>query len=132
MKNKLKKLLVVDDDEDILVIVRYSFAELQNVEVRYASTGEQAIQEALSFQPDMILLDVMMPKMDGIMTLNALKFFPSLANIPVVFFTAKVQKEELNNYSKLGIIDVIIKPFDPLLLADNVLQIWDRYQDKSS
>lgn len=98
--------------------------------MKYLTSGEGAIREALTFQPDLIILDVMMPKMDGIDTLNAMHLLPSIAHIPVVFNTAKVQKEEIARYYKLGIVDVIIKPFDPLTLASSIQNIWDKYQEQ--
>ena len=128
-KKLLNKILFVDDDPDILTIARYCLENSSDITVKYLNSGERAIQEALVFQPDLILLDVMMPNMDGISTLTAMRLLPSLAKIPVVFITAKVQKEELVNYSKLGILDVIIKPFDPLTLASTIQHIWIKYQE---
>jgi two-component system, OmpR family, response regulator len=129
-EKSLTKILFVDDDRDILTIAKYSLESLSDVHVKYLTSGEEAIQEALVFNPDLILIDVMMPKMDGITTLNAMRLIPTLAKIPVVFVTAKVQKEELANYSQLGILDVIIKPFDPLTLAANIKNIWSVFQLK--
>lgn len=128
-KHPLKKIIFVDDDNDILTIAKYSLEESDKT-IKYINSGEEAIQEALIFNPDLILLDVMMPKMDGISTLNAIRLLPSLSKTPVVFITAKVQKEEIANYSKLGILDIIIKPFDPITLASTIQKIWDSYQEK--
>ena len=127
-KKPLTKMIVVDDDEDVLTIAKYCLESLSSTQIKYFSSGEEALREAMTFNPDLILLDVMMPKMDGNATLEALRLIPTLASIPVVFFTAKAQKEELSNYSKLGIIDIIVKPFDPMTLAQRVLKIWDRHQ----
>ncbi|MBS3904822.1 MAG: response regulator [Simkania sp.] len=127
----LTKLLFVDDDEDILVIAKYCLQELKGVEVKYESSGKAAIQETLQFQPDLILLDVMMPGMDGLATLHAIQQLQTIAHIPVVFFTAKVQKEEITSYHQAGVIDVIVKPFDPLTLGKRVLGIWEKYQKES-
>lgn len=121
-------MIVVDDDEDVLTIAKYCLESLKGVNIKYLTSGEETLKEALTFRPDLILLDVMMPKMDGITTLKTMKMVPNLANIPVIFFTAKVQKEELAQYLKLGVIETIIKPFDPLTLSDTILKIWDRYQ----
>ena len=131
-KQPLKKMILVDDDEDVLTIAKYCLESLKGVDIKYLTSGEETLKEALSFQPDLILLDIMMPKMDGITTLKTMKLVPNLTNIPVVFFTAKVQKEELAQYQQLGAIETIIKPFDPLTLADNILKIWDRYQERKA
>ena len=129
-KTALTKIMLVDDDDDTLTIAKYCLEQLQDVEIKYLHSGEEAVKEALSFNPDMILLDVMMPKMDGIATLKALRLLPSTAHVPVVFFTAKTQQEELSNYRQMGIVDVITKPFDPMTFATRILGIWDRYQSQ--
>lgn len=124
----LTKILFVDDDKDTLIIARYCLKNLKDIEVRYVSSGEAAIQETLQFQPNLILLDVMMPKMDGMAVLKAIRQMEETAHIPVVFFTAKVQKEEVSSYLKAGVIDVIQKPFDPLALSAMIEKIWKNYQ----
>jgi CheY-like chemotaxis protein len=121
----LTKILFVDDDQDTLTIARYSLQTLQGVEVKYAGSGEEAIQIASSFHPDLILLDVMMPKMDGIATLKAIRALEPIANIPIVFFTAKVQKEEIAGYLETDVIGVVVKPFDPLTLGSQIQKIWE-------
>ncbi len=128
-KKPLTKIIFVDDDPDLLTIAQYSLENIPNISVKYLSSGEAAIQEALQFKPDLILLDVMMPKMDGIATFNTMRLIPSIAHIPVVFITAKVQKEEITHYSMIGILDVIIKPFNPLTLQADILKIWDKFQE---
>lgn len=128
MANELKKILFIDDDEDIHVIVNMCLRDIPNIELQSAYGGEEGIKTAMEFHPDLILLDVMMPKMDGIATLNALKLIPSLAKTPVIFLTAKAQKDEIADYYKYGIIDVIIKPFDPSTLAATIIKIWEKSQ----
>lgn len=133
MKNKpLTKILFVDDDLDILTIAKYCLEDLSGVTIKYLTSGEEAIKEALVFEPDLIILDVMMPKMDGVSTFNAMRLLPTLTHIPVVFITAKVQTEELANYYKLGALDVIVKPFDPLMLPATVQNIWKKYLEKQT
>lgn len=132
MSNRiLTKLLVVDDDDDILTIAKFALEDLKGVAIKYVNSGEEAVQEALTFQPDMILLDVMMPKMDGIATLKAIHLLPSIAHIPIIFFTAKVQKSELDKFISIGAFDIITKPFDPLTLANSVLSMWSKFQDSN-
>ena len=76
----------------------------------------------------MILLDVMMPGMDGIETLRALKLIPSLSHIPVAFLTAKAQKKEIEDYLRLGACEVIVKPFDPLTFPSQLQSVWEKCQ----
>lgn len=118
--NRVKKVLFVDDDPDILTIARYCFDEIDGVEVKFLNSGEKAVKEALSYRPDLIILDVMMPGMDGIDTFKALKFMPGLGEIPVIFITAKLQKHQIDEYYKLGVIDVIEKPFTPEHIRETV------------
>ena len=87
---------------------------------------EEAVKIALEFQPDLMLLDVMMPKMDGIATLQAIKLLPSLVNTPVIFITARSQKDEIESYRKQGVLDVITKPFDPSTFAQNLIKICSK------
>jgi CheY-like chemotaxis protein len=91
-----------------------------------AATGEEALDRARSEQPDAILLDVMMPGIDGPTTLAMLREEPSTAKIPVVFLTAKVQRQELESYVALGAAGVILKPFDVMTLADQIRQLVER------
>lgn len=130
MDRELKKILFVDDDEDIHVIVNMCLRDIPNVEIESALSGEEGLKKAMSFHPDLILLDVMMPQMDGIATLHAIKLIPTLAKTPVLFVTAKAQKEEIEAYFKYGIVDVIVKPFDPMTFADSVQTLWKNYVPK--
>lgn len=125
MEKALQKILFVDDDPDIHVIVKISLRAIPNLDLRSAYSGEEALKMIMDFHPDLILLDIMMPKMDGIATLQAIKLLPSFANIPIVFLTAKAQKSEVEEYFKYGIVDVIVKPFDPTTLPKIVQKIWE-------
>jgi two-component system OmpR family response regulator len=131
MTKPLTKILFVDDDADTLTIAKFSLQTLQGVEVKYAGSGEEAIKIALEFQPDVILLDVMMPKMDGFATMKAIRELDSIAHIPIVFFTAKVQKEEIASYNQMGVIGVIVKPFDPLTLGEAIQRLWEQNQQSN-
>lgn len=128
MSKPLKKLLFIDDDQDILTIAKYSLENLKDIEIKFLSSGEEALKEAPTFQPDLIILDMMMPKMDGIATMNAIHLIPHLSKVPIIFITAKGQKQEIEQYYKLGVTDVIMKPFDPLTLGDLILCIWENFQ----
>lgn len=120
----LQRVLYVEDDADIQSVARLALEMVGGFTVKICSSGEEAVRDAVAFAPDMILLDVMMPGMDGPTTLGALRALPSLATVPVAFMTAKVQPQEVAYYKSLGALDVIAKPFDPMTLADKVRAIY--------
>ena len=119
---QLSKILLVDDDENIRTIALLSLEDDYQVEI--ATSGQAALALAVKNKPDLILLDVMMPGLDGKATFEKLQEIPELAKIPVVFMTAKVQTHEIDFYLKLGAAGVITKPFDPMTLAGDVQNIW--------
>ena len=88
------------------------------------SSGREALVEVPARQPDLVLLDVMMPGMDGVSTLRALRSDERVCEIPVVFMTAKAQPDEVGSYRAMGALDVIAKPFDPMTLAADLRRIW--------
>jgi DNA-binding response OmpR family regulator len=115
-----RTVLVVDDEPDVLLLCRVNL-EFEGYEVIEAADGEQAMQQARTHRPDVVLLDVMMPKMDGWQVLAAIKADRDLAEIPVVMLTAKVQdQDQIRGWSQ-GAADYITKPFSPLALSQ-VLQ----------
>lgn len=115
-----RRLLLVDDDADIRRIAQLSLQHVGGFEVVLAASGSEAVEMAQSSQPDAILLDVMMPGMDGLQTLAALRGLGPTADIPVVFLTAKVQPHEIDRYRALGAAGVICKPFDPLVMPQTL------------
>lgn len=121
----LKRILFVEDDPDIQVIAQMALQELGGFLVEVCSSGEEAIAKAPAFEPDMILLDVMMPGMDGPDTLKKLRLSPQMTTIPAVFMTAKVQTHEIEQYKAMGVVDVIAKPFDPMTLSSTICHIWE-------
>jgi CheY-like chemotaxis protein len=123
--NTLHRILYVEDEPDIQAVAKLALEMVGGFTVKVCSSGEEALREAAAFAPDMILLDVMMPGMDGPSTLKALRELPSLAELPVAFMTAKVQPAEVAHYKTLGARDVIAKPFDPMTLASQVRAIWE-------
>ncbi len=128
-QKKLTKLLIVDDDEDILTISKISINSIiPEIAIFCVKSGEEAVLATLDQHPDLILLDIMMPLMDGVATLKAIRLIPSVANIPIVFFTARVSPKGVDEYLKYGAIDIIIKPFDPIELPNIIRNIWDKYQ----
>ncbi|MDC0662987.1 response regulator [Marinobacter sp. SS21] len=125
---ELKRIMYVEDEPDIRAVAELALSAVGGFEVQLCESGEQALDSAEAFQPDLILLDVMMPRLDGPETLQALRQNPLLAGIPVAFMTAKVQPSEVEAYKALGAIDVIAKPFDPMTLSDTVRAIWQRHR----
>ena len=121
----LQRILYVEDEPDIQAVARLALELVGGFTVKVCSSGEEALREADAFAPQMILLDVMMPVMDGPGTLKALRQRPSLHAVPVAFMTAKVQPQEVAHYKALGALDVIAKPFDPMALASQVRGIWE-------
>ena len=113
-------VLLVDDDDDIRTIGVISLEQVGGLETRVASSGRDGVASALAERPDVILLDVMMPDVDGLGTLELLRADPATATIPVIFMTAKAQKSDVATYLDAGAIGVITKPFDPMSLADDV------------
>lgn len=120
----LSRILYVEDDDDIREIAQLALEIVGGFTVLLCASGEQALLQAPAFAPQLILLDVMMPGMDGPSTLAALRQHPTLAHIPIAFMTAKIQPQEIAAYKALGALDVIAKPFDPMLLPEQVTAIW--------
>ncbi len=124
------KILVIDDEKDILTIVQIALESQKGFEVKCVTSGEEAIREAPIFQPNLILLDFLMPVMDGEATFKALQCIPSLAQVPVVILTAFSDSEKTKKFFSLGIAEVITKPFDPWTLPSQILAIVSRYREK--
>ena len=114
------RILYVDDEPDIREVAAMAIELDPDLEVRTCESGEEALAIAPDWKPDLILLDVMMPSMDGPATLAALRADGAAANIPVVFITARTQAHEAGRFLSLGAAGVIAKPFDPMTLADTV------------
>ena len=121
------RVLYVEDEPDIQEIARMALEVLGGFQLQVCSSGAEALEVAAGFGPDIVLLDVMMPGMDGIETLDALSRLPELSGVPMAFMTAKVQPREESALRGAGAVDVIPKPFDPLTLADEVRAIWERH-----
>lgn len=117
------RVLFVDDDSGIRALARLALERKGGFTVEICASGAEALKRAASFSPDVIILDVMMPGMDGIETLRALRKLPETASIPVIFLTANTRAEEVNRYREEGAVEVIAKPFDPLTLASTVAEI---------
>lgn len=116
----MKRVLVIDDDEAIQEVIQGCLEDLADWQVFIAGSGVEGIRLAASEQPDGILLDVSMPRMDGFEVLKQLQSNPQLQNIPVILLTARAQREDQFRFAELSIAGVILKPFDPMLLIDQV------------
>jgi len=125
MSGTLKRVLYAEDEADIQEIVRISLEEIGNYELKVCSSGEELIESYEQFSPDLILLDVMMPGMDGVSTFEKLKTMPEYTGTPVVFMTAKVQVNEVQQYKEIGALEVISKPFNPMSLPEQLEDIWN-------
>jgi CheY-like chemotaxis protein len=119
------RILLVDDEDDIRLIASAALERLAGWSVTSAGSGEEAVERARVDQPEAVVLDVMMPGMDGPATLAALRADPGTASIPVVFLTAKVQPGERRRLEELGAAGVVAKPFNPMALADELAALLD-------
>jgi CheY-like chemotaxis protein len=120
----LQRVLYVEDDADIRTIATLALETVGGLTLAACAGGAEALERAPQFAPQLLLLDVMMPGMDGPTTLERLRALPGTAATPVVFMTAKVQANELAHYRELGALGVITKPFDPMTLAAQVQDLW--------
>ena len=126
MNKELQRILYVEDEADIRRVVKMALESLGGLTVIACASGEEALAMAPGAVIDLILLDVMMPVLDGPNTLRCLREHASMANTPVIFMTAKVQPDEIEFFKSLGALEVISKPFDALTLADTLRTIWQR------
>lgn len=127
MTRPLTRILMVEDDPDIRAVAHLSLTAVGGFKVALCASGEEALAQAEAFAPDLILLDVMMPGLDGPATLSALRAKPALSGTPALFMTAKVQPQEMAQYRDLGALDVVAKPFDPMALPGQLRSLWERF-----
>ncbi len=122
----LPRILHVDDSEDMREVILIALETIGSLEVEQCESGEEALIKAPLFKPDLFLLDVMMPGLSGPETAIKLWEMPEFASTPVIFLTAKALREELDALIEMGAKDVVTKPFDPMTLADTIVEIWKR------
>ena len=115
-----RQILIVDDEEDVRAIAQLGLEMGAGWNVLTADSGQEALSMAIAHQPDAILLDMMMPDMDGLTTFQKLQANSATRHIPVILLTAKVQAADRLRYAELGMIAAIAKPFNPLQLADQI------------
>lgn len=122
----LTKILYAEDEPDIQSITQMSLEMMGGYTLKVCNNGQEAVEAAEAFAPDLILFDVMMPFLDGPAALQEIRKIPALANTPVIFMTAKVQNQEVEAYKEMGAIDVIAKPFDPMTLSETIQKLWEQ------
>jgi len=123
----LNKILLVDDEPDIGTLCTLVLETVGGYQVKTCISGREALDCIGSFAPDLIMLDVMMPEMDGPSTLSKLRDLPAGAGVPVIFFTAKTQESDLRQLRQTSALGILSKPFDPMKLADDVKSIWEQH-----
>ena len=124
MTTPLNRILYVEDEPDIRMVAQMALQAVGGFTVIACASGQEALDAAPGAAADLLLLDVMMPGMDGPTTLKGLRELPATASTPVIFMTAKVQAAEVAVYKGLGALEVIPKPFDPMELSTQIQRIW--------
>lgn len=124
MAKDLAKILYVEDEDDIREVAQLALTAVGGFEVVACASGREAVARAAAAKADLVVIDVMMPDMDGFATLQALRRLPEAARVPVIFMTAKVQAAEVAQYRRLGAIGMIAKPFEPIDLPAEIRRIW--------
>jgi CheY-like chemotaxis protein len=119
----MRRVLIIDDEDDIREVAGLSLEATANWTIFTASSGREGIKVAAAEKPDAILMDVMMPEMDGPTTFKQLQLNPETAGIPVVLLTAKVQGVDQRRFAGLGVAAILFKPFDPLTLAAQISEV---------
>jgi CheY-like chemotaxis protein len=123
----MHRILLIDDEEDIREVASLTLETTAGWHVITASSGALGIQAAIAEQPEAIVMDVMMPEMDGPTTFREMQKLPSIAHIPVILLTAKVQGVDQRRFADLGVAAVLFKPFDPMTLAQQIAEVlqWE-------
>lgn len=123
----LRKILYVEDDLDIQAVAKMALEVVGGFTLKVCSSGQEALDAGEAFAPDLMVLDVMMPEMDGPTTFAQLRKLPGLETTPAIFMTAKVMPSDVVLYKELGAADVIAKPFDPMDLSVRIQKVWSEW-----
>ncbi|WP_076417240.1 response regulator [Colwellia sp. UCD-KL20] len=123
---ELIRILYAEDQIDIQQVATLALETVGGLTLKTCNTGLEAVNAIPSFEPQLLLFDVMMPDMDGPTALAKIREIDQYKNIPAIFMTAKVQSNEIQNYLDMGALAVIAKPFDPMTLASQIQEIWQR------
>jgi CheY-like chemotaxis protein len=124
MTEPLQRILYLEDDPLIAELALIALEDLGGLTVRHCCSGREAIEATANFAPQLLLFDVMLPDMDGPQTYGHIHGLRNCTTIPVIFMTAKAQKHQEQAYRDMGASGVIAKPFDPLILSDQIQAIW--------
>lgn len=130
--SELRRVMCVEDDEDIRLILSFSLGTVGGLEVLTCASGRDALAQVTAFQPDLVLLDVMMPELSGPQTLTALRELPVMQGVPVVFITAKALPQELEALLEHGATGIIVKPFDPMRLPQDIRPYWEHGRGRAA
>lgn len=122
---RLERILIVEDEPDIQAVARLALEGIGGFRVLVCGSGEEALARAGGFSPDLVLMDVTMPGMDGPSTLRALRARAGCELIPVIFMTATARTGEIARLQQMGALDVVLKPFDPMTLPSTLKRIWE-------
>jgi two-component system OmpR family response regulator len=125
----LQRILLADDEPDVLEVSRIALETVGGFEVAVCNSGAELLRRLPDFSPDLIIIDVMMPDMAGPEVLDRVRQIPGFGETPVVFLTGVMSGDELKNLRNSGAADVILKPFDPMTLADRIGGIWGLADD---
>ncbi len=120
----LQRILVADDEPDILEIARIALEMVGGFEVVACSSGQALLEALPDFKPDLVIVDVLMPDMSGLEAVEEIRRLPEFKELPYVFLTGTIAEEEIEGLREAGAADIILKPFDPMTLADRVDNIW--------
>jgi len=123
---EIQRILYVEDEPDIQAVAKLALEHVGRFTLEVCSSGQEALDKAAEFSPQLMLLDVMMPEMDGPTTLKKLRKVGGLEDTPAIFMTARVQPHEIQEYIEMGAVDVIAKPFDPMTLSGQICEIWEK------
>lgn len=123
---ELQRIMLVEDEEDIRAVAELALEAVGGFTLKSCDSGQAALESLEAFRPQLMLLDVMMPGMDGPSTLKAIRQHPEFADVPAIFITAKVHPEEVQGYLAEGAAGVIPKPFDPMELPERIKGIWQQ------
>lgn len=118
-----KSILLIDDEPNLAQVIAVCLESFKGWKVQIANSGKAGLSIVESLKPDAILLDVMMPEMDGITVFSHLQQNPNTQNIPVILLTAKVQTSDRARFAQLGVAGIIAKPFEPLKIADQIAEL---------
>ena len=128
MSKILKSILYVEDDLHVRTTAKLVMEVIGKFEVRECGSGREALLAARDYQPDLILLDVLMPELDGVNTLAMLRRMPHLADVPALFVTGLTSEADVARYMQAGAIGVIPKPVVPMRLSDQLRSLWTRHE----